>query len=92
MKAPKARTSAACLASVEQESRDALFIIRRDDGTCIEVERAELDAHARAALIARVRRADLAENVGAIGIIAATFALLWMLRKCAPSLFPALFQ
>ena len=43
-------------------------------------------------LVEQVRRAELAETAGTIGITAAIVGLVWMLGKCGPALFPAVFQ
>jgi|GEM_PF-3331394 len=37
------------------------------------------------------RENELAEAAGTFGIIAAIIGLVWMLGKCGPTLFPALF-
>lgn len=66
--------------------------IRRADGTTYQITRAELDHHAREMLVERVRRLELAEAAGTIGITTAIVGLIWMLGKCGPTLFPVLFQ
>ncbi len=86
----RTRTGAACLASAERDVRAALFTVTLDGGKVIEVEHADLHLAARKALIERVRRADLAENAGALGLMAGAFLLLWMAARSLPSLFPAL--
>lgn len=86
------RTRNACLASAEQDARKTCFVTTSEGSRTIEISESELDFHARQALIDRVRRADVAEAAGTIGITAATLGLIWMLGKCGPALFPAVFQ
>lgn len=93
----KTRTAAACLASAEQDARAATLLIHPEPGglatkPAVEGEEHDLDMIARKMLIARVRRAEVAENAGAIGIIAAIFCVTWMLARCVPTLLPELFQ
>ncbi len=56
------------------------------------IDKAELRQLRSEALIARVQRAELAETAGSIGIVAAILALVWMLGRCGPTLFPWMFQ
>lgn len=65
--------------------------IRRADGTAFQISRDELDHHARHALVERVRRMKLHEEIGTFGIVTAICGLVWMLGKCGPTLFPGLF-
>ena len=69
--------------------RARAFVAPAEAIPAIEIDQAELDLLARQALIERVRRAELAEEVGAIGIIAAVFGLLWMALRCLPALASA---
>lgn len=58
----------------------------------VSIDKAELRQLRSEALLARVQRAELAETAGSIGIVAAILALVWMLGRCGPTLFPWMFQ
>lgn len=56
------------------------------------IDKVEL-RHLRAeALIARARRAELADAAGSLGITSAIVGLVWMLGRCGPTLLPGIFQ
>lgn len=78
------RTRNACLASAEQDARKVYFVTTGDGSRTIEVSESDLDFYARQALIERVRRADLAENVGAVGLIIAAFGVVSIVIAALP--------
>lgn len=82
--ASAARTRNACLASAEQDARKTYFVTTGDGSRTIEVSGSDLDFYARQALIERVRRADLAENVGAVGLIIAAFGVVSIVIAALP--------
>lgn len=82
--ASAARTRNACLASAEQDARKTYLVTIGDGSRTIEVSGSDLDFYARQALIERVRRADLAENVGAVGLIVAAFGVLSIVIAALP--------
>lgn len=84
--ASAARTRNACLASAEQDARKTYFVTTSEGSRAIEISESDLDLDARQALIERVRRAGVAEDVGAIGLIIAAFAVLSMLIAALPQL------
>lgn len=65
--------------------------ICRADGTTFRIAQDELDHHAGQALVERIRRMELHENIGTFGIVTAFIGLIWMLGKCGPTLLPGLF-
>lgn len=82
--ASAARTRNACLASAEQDVRKTYLVTTGDGSRTIEVSESDLDFYARQALIERVRRADLAENVGAVGLIIAAFGVVSIVIAALP--------
>lgn len=79
-----ARTRNACLASAEQDARKTYFVTTSEGSRTIEISESELDFFARRALIERVRRAEVAENVGAVGLIIAAFGVLSIVIAVLP--------
>lgn len=86
-----ARTRHACLASAEKELRERAFPAPAEWRATSLAWRLDADNPRTLALVQRARRAQLAEAAGTVGIAAAVVALVWMLGKCGPTLFPALF-
>ena len=78
------RTRNACLASAEQDARKTYFVTIGDGSRPIEVSDSDLDFYARQALIERVRRAEVAENVGAIGVFFAVFSVVSLVLAALP--------
>lgn len=85
------RTRNACLASAEQDARKTYFVTTSEGSRTIEVSESELDFIARQALIERVRRAEVAENVGAIGVFLAVFSVVSLVLAVLPPIFTAVF-
>jgi hypothetical protein len=78
------RTRNACLASAESDARKTYFVTTVEGQRAIEIGEGELDFYVRQALIERVRRADVAENIGAVGLIIAAFGVVSMLIAALP--------
>lgn len=89
--ASAARTRNACLASAEQDARKTYFVTTSEGSRTIEIGESELDFFARRALIERVRRAEVAENVGAIGVFLAAFSVVSLVLAALPQIFAAVF-
>lgn len=96
---PKARTVSACLASAEHEARAAIFPALPEDSTdksdwqpCAPAWKLNADNPRLVSLVEQVRRAELAESIGTVGIATAITGLVWMLGKCGPALLPGVFQ
>lgn len=87
--ASAARTRNACLASAEQDARKTYFVTTSKGSRTIEISESELDFFARRDLIERVRRADVAENVGAFGLIIAAFGVLSIVIAAIPQILSA---
>lgn len=85
------RTRNACLTSAEQDVRKTYFVTTSEGSRTIEVSESELDFFARQALIERVRRAEVAENVGAIGVFLAVFSVVSLVLAALPPIFTAVF-
>lgn len=85
------RTRNACLASAKQDARKTYFVTTSEGSRTIEVSESELDFFARQALIERVRRAEVAENVGAIGVFLAVFSVVSLVLAVLPPIFTAVF-
>lgn len=97
---PRARTVSGCLASAEQEARAPIFPALTEEYTtdkcdwqpCAPAWKLNADNPRLVSLVEQVRRAELADSIGTIGIAAAITGLVWMLGKCGPALLPGVFQ
>lgn len=85
------RTRNACLASAEQDARKTYFVTTSEGSRTIEISKCDLDFFARRALIERVRRTEVAENVGSIGVFLAAFSVVSLVLAALPPIFTAVF-
>lgn len=86
------RTRVACLTSAEVEAREALMSAQERSFVARRLAEAEREHRAKAALVERVRAANIDETAGALGVSVALFGFVWLFGKCAPSLVPWLFS
>lgn len=88
---PKIRTTAACLASADQEARVNILPASAQWQAAAPAWKLNADNPRLVLLVEQVRRAQLADTVGTMGITIALVGLVWIFGKCAPALLPVLF-
>lgn len=86
-----ARTAAACIASADADARQTILPTSTEWRPHAPAWKLDADNPRLVLLVEQVRRAQLADTVGTIGISVAMVGLVWMLGKCGPALPPGLF-